>query len=90
MESCHQISTTNKKERRGLIPEYIYGMTHCCLEEGQIRSLEDVCQKMSKVKLLINVMHHHMDDTLQMKEQPRKFSNQVFIGLLYSKTVLNG
>ena len=35
-------------------------------------------------------MHHHMEDTLQETEQPRKFSNQVFIGLLYSKTVLNG
>ena len=42
------------------------------------------------MELLINVMHHHMKDTLQEKEQPRKFSNQVFIGLLYSKTVLNG
>ena len=45
--------------------EYIYGMTHCCLEEGKIRSSEDVCQKMSKVELLISVMHHHMDDILQ-------------------------
>ena len=35
-------------------------------------------------------MHHHMEDTLQETEQPRKFSNQVFIALLYSKTVLNG
>ena len=58
--------------------------------EDQIRSSEDVYQKMSKVELLINVMHHHMDDTLQDKEQLRKFSNQVFIGLLYSKTILNG
>ena len=31
-------------------------------------------------------MHHHMEDTLQEKEQPIKFSNQVFIDLLYSKT----
>ena len=45
---------------------------------------------MSKVELLINVMHHHIEDTLQEKEQPKKISNQVFIGLLYSKTVLNG
>ena len=37
-----------------------------------------------------NVMHHHMEDTLQEIEQPIKFSNQVFIGLLYSKIVLNG
>ena len=35
-------------------------------------------------------MHYHMKDTLQETEQPRKFSYQVFIGLLYSKTVLNG
>ena len=35
-------------------------------------------------------MHHLMEDTLQETEQPIKFSNQVFIGLLYSKTVLNG
>ena len=34
-------------------------------------------------------MHHHMEDTLQETEQPRKFSNQVFIGIPYSKTVLN-
>ena len=27
---------------------------------------------------------------LQEKEQPIKFSNQVFISLLYSKTVFNG
>ena len=41
-------------------------------------------------QLLINVMHHHMEDTLQKKEHPRKFSNQVFIGLLFSKTIWNG
>ena len=35
-------------------------------------------------------MHHHMEDTLQETEQPKKFSNQVFIDLLYSKTVLSG
>ena len=35
-------------------------------------------------------MHHNMEDTLQEIRQPRKFSNQDFIGLLYSKTVLNG
>ena len=28
--------------------------------------------------------------TSQDKEQPRKFSNQVFIGLLYLETILNG
>ena len=35
-------------------------------------------------------MHHHMEDTLQETRQLRKFSNQDFIGLLYSKIVLNG
>ena len=44
--------------------EYIYEMTHCCLEEGHMRSSKDVCQKMNKVELLINVMNHHMKDTL--------------------------
>ena len=29
---------------------YIYGMTHYCLEERHMKSLEDVCQKMSKVE----------------------------------------
>ena len=72
------------------MPEYIYGMTHCCLKEGQIRSSEHVFQKMSKVDLLISVMHHHMKDTLQETEQPRKFSNPVFTGLPYSEIVLNG
>ena len=28
-------------------------------------------------------MHHHMEDTLHETEQPKKFSNQVFIGLLF-------
>ena len=35
-------------------------------------------------------MDHHMEDTLQETKQPRKFSNQDFVGPLYSKTVLNG
>ena len=43
---------------------YIYGMTHCCFEEGQIKLSEDVCQKISKVELLMNVIHYHMEDTL--------------------------
>ena len=30
------------------------------------------------------------EGTLQETEQPRKFSNQVFTGLLYSETILNG
>ena len=45
---------------------------------------------MSKVELLISVMHHHMEDTLQEIEQPRKFSNQVFTSVLYLETILNG
>ena len=47
-------------------------------------------KKKNNVEFLINVMHQHMEDTLEEKEQLIKFSNQVFIGLLYSKTVLNG
>ena len=35
-------------------------------------------------------MHHHMEDTFQETEQPRKFSKQVFIGQLYLEIVLNG
>ena len=65
-------------------------MTHCYLEEGQTRSSEDVFQKMSKVELLISTMHHHMQGTLQEIEQPKKLTNQVFTGLLYSETFLNG
>ena len=42
------------------------------------------------MELLINVMHHHMKGTLQEIEHPRNFSNQVFTGLLYSETILNG
>ena len=42
------------------------------------------------MELLINVMHHHIEGTLQDTEQPIKFSNQVFTSLFYSKTVLNG
>ena len=34
--------------------------------------------------------YRHMDDTLQEREHPIKFSNKVFISLLYSKTILNG
>ena len=65
-------------------------MTHCCLEEGQIKSSEDVYQKLNKVKFCINVMHHHREDTLQETEQPKKFSNHVFNSLLYLETVMNG
>ena len=45
---------------------------------------------MSKVELLISVMHHHMEDTLQKIKQPKKFFNQAFNGLPYSEIVLNG
>ena len=72
------------------MPKYIYGMTHWCLEEGQIISSEDVFQKISKVELLISVMHCHIEGTLQETKQPRKFFNQVFTGLLYLETILNG
>ena len=33
-------------------------------------------------------MHHHMEDTLQEIEQPKKISSQVYIGQLYSKIVM--
>ena len=35
------------------------------------------------------VMHHHMEDILQEKKKPTKFSSLDFIGLLFSRTVLN-
>ena len=35
------------------------------------------------------IMHHHIEDILQETKQPIKFSNQVFIGLPYSKIVLS-
>ena len=60
------------------------------LEDEHIRLLEDVYQRQNKLELWINVIHHHMEDTLQETEQPRKFSSQVFIGQLYSKTIMNG
>ena len=70
---------------------FTYGMTHYYFERVQIRLLGDVCKKLSKLKFLIDVMHHYMEDTLQETKQPKKkFSNQVFISQLYSETVLNG
>ena len=45
---------------------------------------------MSKVELLINVMYHHIEDTLKETKQPKKFYNQVFTGLIYSEAILNG
>ena len=41
-------------------------------------------------EILINAMHHHMEDILQETKQSIKFSNQIFIGLLYSRIFLNG
>ena len=71
------------------MPYYIYGMNHYCLKDWQIIFSEDVCQALNKVELLINVMHHHMEDTLEETEQPKKFSNKAFISLPYSETMLN-
>ena len=45
---------------------------------------------MNKVEFYMNVMHHHLEDISQETKQPIKFSNKVFIGLPYSKIVLNG
>ena len=47
-------------------------------------------QRQNKLELWINVIHHHMEETLKEIEQPRKFSSQVFIDQLYLGTVLNG
>ena len=45
---------------------------------------------MNKAEFYMNViMHHHIEDILQETKQPIKFSNQVFIGLPYSKIVLS-
>ena len=90
MELCHQNSATSGKESCELMLGFIYGMTHCFLENEHIRLLEDVYQRKNKLELWINVIHHHMEDTLQETEHPIKFSSQVFISQLYSKIVLNG
>ena len=49
---------------------FIYGMAHCFLEEEQIISSEDVYQRQNRLEFWINVMHHHMEDTLQETKQP--------------------
>ena len=54
---------------------FIYGITHCFLEEEHIRLLEDVYQRQNNLELWINFIHHHIEDTLQEIEQPRKFFN---------------
>ena len=41
-------------------------------------------------EIIDKCMHHHMEDILHKMKQPIKFSNQVFICLLYSRIVLNG
>ena len=45
---------------------------------------------MNKAEFNMNVMYHHIENILQETKQPIKFSNQVFIGLPYSKIVLSG
>ena len=57
-------------------------MTYYCFEEEHIRLSKDVYQKQNKVKFLINVMHHHMEDTLQETEQPRKILQSGFYWLI--------
>ena len=47
---------------------FIYGMTHCFLEEEHIRSSEDVYHRQNRLELWINVMPHHIEDTLQETE----------------------
>ena len=69
---------------------FIYGMTHCFLEEDHIILLEDVHQRQNKLELWINAIHHHMEDTLQETKQLIKFSSQFFIGQLYLEIVMNG
>ena len=69
---------------------FIYGMTHCFLEEDHIILLEYVYQRQNKLELWINAIHHHMEDTLQETKQLIKFSSQFFIGQLYLEIVMNG
>ena len=72
------------------MPGFIYGMTHCFLEEEHIRLLEDLYQRPNKLELWIDAIYHHTEDTLHEIEQLRKFSSQVFISQLYLKIVMNG
>ena len=58
---------------------FIYRMTHCFLEDEQIKLLEDVYQRQNKLELWINGIHHHMEDTLQETNNPK---NSPFIFLL--------
>ena len=52
--------------------------------------IRSVYQKVNKAKFYKNVRHYLIEDTSQETKQPTKFSNQVFIGLLFSRIVLNG
>ena len=74
----------------GLKVGFTSGMTHYYSKEELIRSSGGVYQKVNRTKFYKDVMHHLMKDTLQETKQPTKFSNQVFIGLLFSRIVLNG
>ena len=49
-----------------------------------------MCHKMNKEKFWMNAMHHLMGGTSQEKEQLKRYSNQDFIGSLFSEIVLNG
>ena len=57
---------------------------------GAYQIIRDVYQRQNKLELWIDVIHHHMENTLQETEQLRKFSSQVFIGQLCLKIVMNG
>ena len=57
-------SATSKKESSELIADSIFWMIHYFLEKEQICLSGDVYQKHNKVKLLINVMYHHIEDIL--------------------------
>ena len=58
---------------------FIYGMTHCFLEEEKIISSKDMYQRKNRLEFWINVMHHHMEDTLQEIEQLKKNSPVRFL-----------
>ena len=58
---------------------FIYGMTHCFLEDEHIILLEDVYQRLRKMESWINSIDHHMEDTLQETEQPRNVTPQKYL-----------
>ena len=59
-----EFSYQQKRKLRTDARLFIYGMTHCFLEDKQIEFLEDVYQRQNKMELWINIIHHHMEDTL--------------------------